>query len=137
MEYIYSKLYPKKILHSIFRFKDIKDGREDLVDSNNFIQCSALKLNEGKTFKPHRHNWRKREWDIIAQESWVILKGKVKCIFYDLNNEIIAEPILEVGDVSFSFGEAAHNYLILEDDTFVYEMKTGKYEGQEIDKTFI
>ena len=65
-----------------------------------------------------------------------IIKGKVKCIFYDVDDTIISEPILYEGDISFTFG-GGHNYLILEDDTIVYEYKTGPYYGQKIDKTFI
>lgn len=137
MEKFYSKIQPDKLLHFVVRLTDIKEGREDLVEPDNFIQCSALKMNKGKTFKAHRHNWRQRNWNVIAQESWVVIKGSVKCIFYDTDNVIIAEPILNAGDVSFSLGEGGHNYLILEDDTIVYEMKSGKYEGQLIDKTFL
>jgi hypothetical protein len=33
--------------------------------------------------------------------------------------------------------EGAHTYTILENDTLVYEYKTGPYEGQELDKQFI
>ena len=47
-----------------------------------------------------------------------------------------AEPILKPGDASFTL-EGGHNYLILEDNTLVYEYKTGPYEGQALDKTFI
>jgi len=137
MENIYSKIDPSKLLHCVKRFDDIKHGREDLIHPDNFIQCSALRLAKGVTFKPHKHNWRKREWDVIAQESWVVIRGSVKCIFYDIDDQIIAEPILKAGDASFSFGIAGHNYLILEEDSVIYEMKTGKYEGQEIDKTFL
>lgn len=136
MEYIYSKVDPSKLLHSVCRLKDIKEGREDLIDAGNFIQCSALKLKKDHTFRPHKHNWRQRDWLVIAQESWVVISGSVECIFYDIDNTILAKPILGPGDVSFSFGEAGHNYLILE-DSIVYEMKTGKYEGQSIDKTFL
>ena len=73
---------------------------------------------------------------VIAQESWVVIKGKVKCIFYDINHEILCTPILEAGDCSITL-EGGHTYEILEDDTVVYEYKTGPYEGQELDKTFI
>jgi hypothetical protein len=72
----------------------------------------------------------------IAQESWIVIKGSVKCIFYDVDDTIIAEPILYPGDASFTLG-VGHNYLILEDNTIVYEYKTGPYEGQELDKKFI
>ena len=136
MEKIYSKVDPTKLLHIIVRVNDIKPGREDIVSPENFIQCSMLNLNEGKTFKPHKHIWKERTRNVIAQESWIVIQGSVKCIFYDINNEIISEPILYPGDASFTL-EGGHNYLILEDNTLVYEYKTGPYEGQQLDKQFL
>ena len=136
MEKIYSKIDPDKLLHIIVRSSDIKPGREDIVSEENFIQCSMLNMDEGKTFKPHRHIWKERNRNVIAQESWIVIKGSVKCIFYDLDDNVIAEPILYPGDASFTL-EGGHNYLILEDCTLVYEYKTGPYEGQSLDKKFI
>jgi hypothetical protein len=136
MEKIYSKKEPEKLLHIIYRKEDMIEGRADIVSEENFIQCSSLNLKEGKTFKPHRHIWKERTRNVIAQESWVVIQGKVKCIFYDLDDEILCEPILNVGDASFTL-EGGHNYLILEDNTLVYEYKTGPYEGQIFDKIFI
>ncbi len=136
MEKIYSKKNPEVLLHLIYRKEDMLSGRIDIVSENNFIQCSSLNLDEGKTFKPHKHIWKERNMSVIAQESWVIIKGKVKCIFYDLDDSILCEPILNEGDASFTL-QGGHNYLILEDNTLVYEYKTGPYEGQKLDKTFI
>lgn len=136
MEKIYSKIQPEKLLHIIFRSEQFKEGRQDIIDPENFIQCSALQLNKGKTFKPHKHNIRQREWQVIAQESWIVLSGSVRCIFYDLDDSILKTPILNAGDASFTL-ESGHNYEILEDNTRILEYKTGKYEGQSIDKTFI
>jgi hypothetical protein len=136
MEKIYSKINPEKLLHIIVRVDDIKEGREDIISAEHFIQCSMLNLNEGKTFKPHKHIWKERTRNVIAQESWVVIKGSVKCIFYDIDDTIIETPILYPGDASFTL-EGGHNYEILEDNTLVYEYKTGPYEGQELDKTFL
>jgi len=136
MQKIYSKIDPNKLLHIIIRKEDMINTREDIVSEENFIQCSMLNLNKGKTFRPHKHIWKQRTRDIIAQESWIVIQGSVKCIFYDLDDTIIAEPILNVGDCSFTL-EGGHNYLILEDNTLVYEYKTGPYEGVELDKTFL
>ena len=136
MEKIYSKIQPDKLLHIIIRKEDMKPGRDDIVDAENFIQCSMLNLEKDKTFKPHRHIWKERTRNVIAQESWVVIQGSVKCIFYDLDDTLLAEPILNVGDSSYTL-EGGHNYLILEDNTLVYEYKTGPYEGQEFDKKFI
>jgi len=136
MEKIFSKVSPEKLLHVVTRKSKVMDGRQNIISENNFIQCSFLKLGEGSTFKPHKHIWKERTQSVIAQESWVVLQGSVKCIFYDLDDTLLSEHILYVGDVSFTL-EGGHNYLILEDDTIVYEYKTGPYEGQLFDKTFI
>jgi hypothetical protein len=135
MEKIYSKV-DGRLLHIINRLSEI-EGRNDVVPEDNFIQCATLKMEKGKTFPPHKHIEKERIYPKqIAQESWVVIKGKVKCNFYDINDELIAEPILYEGDASFTL-YGGHTYEILEDDTIVYEYKTGPYEGQKLDKVFI
>lgn len=138
IEKIYSKIETEKILHIVHRIEQAKDvQRNDLIESNNFIQCSFLKLKKNSTFKPHKHIFKKRTYENqIAQESWVVIRGSVKCIFYDIDDNIIATPILKAGDASFTL-YGGHTYEILENDTIVYEYKTGPYEGQEFDKIFI
>jgi hypothetical protein len=140
MEIIYSKVEEGKILHIIKRLSEIEQQdvfRVDIVSPENFIQCSALNMKIGKTFKPHKHIFKQKMYEKqIAQESWIVIRGSVKCIFYDIDDTIIAEPILYSGDASFTLG-GGHNYLILEDNTIVYEYKTGPYEGQKLDKVFL
>jgi len=136
MEKIYSKIEKDKLLHIINRLDDI-NGRDDVVPEDNFIQCATLKMNKGKTFPPHKHIVKNRHYtEQIAQESWVVIRGSVKCILYDLDDTIIATPIIKAGDASFTL-YGGHTYEILEEDTIVYEYKTGPYEGQSLDKTFI
>ena len=136
MEKIYSKIEKDKLLHIINRLDDI-NGRDDVVPEDNFIQCATLKMNKGKTFPPHKHIVKNRHYtEQIAQESWVVIRGSVKCILYDLDDTIIATPIIKAGDASFTL-YGGHTYEILEDDTIVYEYKTGPYEGQVLDKKFI
>ena len=135
MKKIYSKI-DGKLLHVINRFEYIT-GRNDIIPEDNFIQCATLKMEKGKTFLPHKHIIKDRHYSHqIAQESWVVIRGSVKCILYDLDNTIIATPILKPGDASFTL-YGGHTYEILEENTIVYEYKTGPYEGQELDKEFI
>jgi hypothetical protein len=136
MENIYSKIDKNKLLHVIVRKEDLTKGRVEVVPENNFIQCALLNMDEGKTFKPHKHIWKERTRNVIAQESWIVIAGSVKCTLYDIDDQIISEPILYPGDASFTL-EGGHTYSILENDTLVYEYKTGPYEGQQLDKTFI
>ena len=135
IEKIYSKIDSNKLLHIVNRFSDDND-RVNIVPEEHFLQCSILKMDEGKTFLPHKHVWKDGKEKVIAQESWVVIKGKVKCIFYDIDDTIISTPILYPGDSSFTLS-GGHTYEILEDNTVIYEYKTGPYEGQELDKEFI
>jgi len=140
MEKIYSKIEPNLLLHVVYRFEDfnsINGFRNEIIEPDNFIQCAALKMEKGKTFRPHKHITKEvTDYDRIAQESWVVLEGSVKCVFYDIDDTIIAEPILMRGDASFTL-HGGHTYTILEDKSKILEYKTGKYTGQENDKTFI
>lgn len=141
MKKIYSKLNNKKIIHIIFRKEDFPENnsekhRVDIAEDHQFLQLSALRMEKGKTFKPHKHIWKSGEEKCIAQESWVVISGKVKCFFYDIDDNLISEDILEAGDCSMTF-EGGHTYLIESDNTLVYEFKTGPYKGQIFDKVFI
>jgi len=136
MEKIYSNVEEGKLLHIINRLFEI-EKRTEVVPENNFIQCATLKMEKDKTFPPHKHITKQRTYEAqIAQESWVVIKGSVKCKFYDIDDKLIAEPVLYPGDASFTL-YGGHTYEILEDDTIVYEYKTGPYEGQKLDKVFL
>ena len=134
---IYSKIEPNLLLHVVNRLSDIK-GRTEVIPDNNFLQCATIKLEKDKTFPPHYHIKKERHYkEQIAQESWIVVSGRVRCIFYDIDNKTILQtPTLEPGDASFTL-YGGHTYEILEENTIVYEYKTGPYEGQELDKKFI
>ena len=82
IEKIYSKI-DGKLVHIVNRFDYIKT-RTDIVPEENFIQCATLKMEKGKTFPAHKHIVKERHYkEQIAQESWIVIKGSVKCKFYD------------------------------------------------------
>jgi len=135
MEEIYSKVDPNILLHIIYRMSDITEARTDVVPKSEFLQLASFKLAKNKTFRPHKHKSSSKVAD-TTQESWVCIKGAVRCIFYDLDDAIIAERDLAPGDCSITL-RGGHNYVSLEEGTLVYEFKTGPYFGQELDKIFI
>jgi hypothetical protein len=132
----YSNVDPTLLLHVVNRLSDI-EGRTEIIPDDNFLQCASLKFEKCRTFPPHYHIKKERHYkEQIAQESWVVIKGRVRCIFYDIDHQVIATPILEPGDASYTL-YGGHTYEILEEGTIVYEYKSGPYEGQELDKRFI
>jgi hypothetical protein len=134
MEKIYSRTKPDTLLHLVYRRSEI-NGRTNISPENEFLQLASMQMKKGQTFKAHKHIIHEKVTN-IAQESWLVVQGSVECIFYDLDDTVIARPILRAGDCSMTF-RGGHNYLILEEDTVVYEYKTGPYLGIEFDKTFI
>lgn len=136
MEKIYSRVDGSRLLHIVNRLGDIA-GRKDLVPEDQFIQLATLSMSEGKTFRPHKHIWKNApDKDVIAQESWVVISGSVEVYFYDIDDSLIKTCVIGPGDCSVTL-EGGHNYRILEDNTIVYEYKTGPYNGQQADKVFI
>jgi cupin fold WbuC family metalloprotein len=133
---IYSLNKPEVLLHQIYRNKSIS-GREDISDPEEFLQVGFLNLNKGTRFRPHQHIWKPAmNEQTITQEAWVVISGSVKVFYYDTTGEFITASFLSAGDCSITY-QGGHTYEILEDNTRVYEFKTGPYLGQALDKTFI
>ena len=136
MKHIYSKVDPSRLIHIINRLDEIT-ARTDVAPEDQFIQLATLRMDSGKTFKPHKHTWKPSSREqVIAQESWVVIQGSVKIHMYDIDETHIGDEIINQGDCSMTF-EGGHTYTILDDDTVVYEYKTGPYTGIENDKVFI
>ena len=136
MKHIYSKTQPGKLLHIINKMDDIVE-RTNVAHDHQFLQLATLRMEKGKTFRPHLHIWKPSPTEkIIAQESWVVIKGSVMVYMYDIDGELLTSEVINRGDCSMTF-EGGHTYEILEDDTVVYEYKTGPYMGIENDKVFL
>ena len=136
MKKIYSRVEEGKLLHIINRYDEI-ESRTDVAPENEFLQLATLKMEKDKTFRPHKHIWKPcQNPQVIAQESWVIIQVSVKAFLYDLDDTLLSEEIISQGDCSMTF-EGGHTYEILEDNTVVYEYKTGPYYGQKMDKVFL
>ena len=124
-----------RLMHCVV--KEVETGRRNISSDDQFIQCATLRLDAGTTFRAHQHRWKYFDNSPeIAQESWVVIRGSVKVFFYDTKGVLLEEHIIKTGEASFTY-QGGHNYLILEDDTFVFEYKTGPYHGQEADKVFL
>lgn len=134
MDKFYSKLEPGKLLHSVVRVTDVVAKRADFVDPAEFLQVAGIKLVAGDTFRAHKHI-PVQKTTTIAQESWVVLRGAVVAVFFDLDDSLLAEVTLNAGDLSLTF-YGGHTYRCIE-DAVVYEFKTGPYLGIERDKVFI
>lgn len=136
MTEIYSKIDPEKLLHFIIRKNRIKVDRYDAICDKERLQLAVINMNEGKTFKAHKHNDHIITHEGRAQEIWVIITGKVAASYYDEDGAYLDTHPLNPGDLTCTL-YGGHNYEAMTDDTLVYEIKSGPYFGQEHDKKFI
>ena len=135
MEKFFSKLNSKELAHMIVRLSDF-DGRTNVVSEKEFLQVSTLQLSAGESFVPHIHLWKEIGGSTnVAQESWVVIKGRIECSFYDVDGSLLAVDFLDEGDCSISL-HGGHSYRAMS-DAIVYEFKNGPYLGQEKDKKFV
>jgi len=101
----------------------------------SFYSLQYLRCKRAKPLCPTSTLLRKK-LQILPKNLGLLLKDLSNVFFYDIDDTIIEEIILEENDLSMTF-RGGHNYEILEKDTIVYEFKTGPYLGIEFDKTFI
>ena len=135
MKRIFSEIESGKLLHFVVTPASF-GAREELIDPREVLQLSCQAIPAGSSFRAHRHIPKQVEiQEITAQESWVVLSGRVLATFFDTDDTPLASVILSAGDVSVSLS-GGHGYEILE-DAKVLEFKTGPYLGQALDKVFI
>ena len=124
----------KKPLFLIKKYfkKKIGKTREDLTDKNKFLQVSLLNLKKNMNFSPHVH-LRHVKKTYISSEAWIVISGKLRVIFYDLDKSKVYEDVLKRGDISILF-EGGHVFKPLTKNTIIFEIKNGPYLGPKKEK---
>ena len=90
---IFSSLEPTKLLHQAFVYdqafvQEMSNDflRTDISPESQSLQVAFLKLPFNKTFRPHRHIVHNRDKP-MAQESWIVICGRVEVTYYDLDDK--------------------------------------------------
>lgn len=131
----YSNIDKNKIIYSHFKLKDLKKSRDDFSPENEFIQASCSKYKKNQSIKAHKHKTNKRNID-KTQEAWLVFSGSIKAKFYDIDNTLFDEVIVNKGDCVILFN-GGHDFVSIKKDTILYEFKNGPYYGSEKDREYI
>ncbi len=125
------------LCHVVFRRSNHSmEGRIDISIPSEFLQLASITASGGTSFRAHIHLEREvSHTNFRAQESWVVMEGRVVVDYYDDYGHPLGSAELDAGDVSISF-RGGHGYKIIE-RSVIYEFKTGPYLGQASDKRFI
>lgn len=136
MNKYYSKIKKDALLGIKFSQDELVTGRLDISPEEEYLQLACIKP-DVDSYRPHIHKILKRD-TYITQECWILFQGRVEVVLYDFDTEhtIIDKIILESGDAFITF-RGGHGYNILDKDSIIWEMKSGPYLGQNLDKEFI
>jgi len=132
MRKIYSKIEPDKLISSFVSLEDISSYRTDISPDSEFLQVSARSLSDKVFVKAHKHKPVLRE-TTITQEAWIVHKGKIKAMIYDIDKNFLEEVIITDGGCIVLYN-GGHSLTSMEEKTIFYEIKTGPYYGYENDK---
>ena len=118
----------------VFNYDIMKQCKEDLYD----VETMRFELLSDITRDPDKEPFlqKNRLLDIYNNAFKAVKDCYVKLGLTTQERFKMKLAILEAGDASFTL-YGGHTYEILDEGTIVYEYKTGPYEGQALDKTFI
>ena len=125
---------PLFLIEKFYKKRKLSE-RHDLTDYNHFLQVSFLKLKKGKKVNPHSHlnNFKNTN---ISNECWLVISGRLKVKFYDIDDTFVHEDILNKGDLSILF-QGGHELSVLTDNTKIFEIKNGPYLGVDKEREYI
>jgi hypothetical protein len=129
---IYSKVNPGQLLHAIANAMESGSSRTDISPPDQFLQVSIVPLPSGKKLSPHIHAPRQAAAPgaTITQESWLVLRGKIRVRLFDLDHTFLDEEELLPGFLLVTF-YGGHSLECLEKDTVMLEFKNGPYLGRD------
>lgn len=107
-------------------------GLTFLSEDADFIQVGTWRYDNGQRLQPHIHNEIKREV-LTTQEAIFVKSGRVAAYVFDEKENLVRRVELHPGDLLILL-KGGHGYEILEDNTYVLEIKSGPYPGAEVDR---
>jgi len=127
------KIEANKKIYAIFgNINEVDYGVTFIGSPEEGLQFAVLRCRKGKFFQPHIHKHRPRTIK-QTQESFFILKGKVKAFIFDENKKLIHEQVMMPGQFVISY-RGGHGFEILKGRTIIIENKLGDFIGIEQDK---
>jgi hypothetical protein len=112
----------------------LDNSRTDISPCDQFLQVSIIPLPVGKIVPPHIHDLRKNSTvaATVTQESWVVLRGKIRIRLFDVDRMLLHEDELLPGFLLVTFN-GGHALECLERETVMLEFKNGPYLGRDFE----
>lgn len=126
-------IYDGKVIARHIVLDDFKEGLNFFSKEQEYLQVGVWCYNSDKELLSHVHNKVERCIQ-RTYEVLYIIQGSLEASIYSLCGEKIETFTVEQGELLILM-ECGHGYRILQDDTYVVEVKNGPYMGATIDRT--
>ncbi len=128
---IYSKQNTDLLLHVIYSIQNDHKNRCDLTHENEFLQVAVLRPDKGRQFDAHKHLYKDSDnTNIMTQESIIVISGRVLVSLFDIDDSLLLKHTLSSGDCLVTL-YGGHSFEILDNETVIYEHKTGPYDKND------
>ena len=130
---VHSKVKAGQLLACVANTLECGERRVDLTPPEQFLQACVLPLELGKEIAAHIHTPRDAvpgPNPVITQESWIVLRGKIRVRLFDLDQTFLQEVQLAAGHLIVTF-YGGHSMACEEKDTLIVEFKNGPYLGRD------
>lgn len=101
-------------------------------EDKDFVQVGTWVYDKGVQLQSHIHNELRRE-SSRTQEVIFVKSGRVAAHIFDETGNFVERIELGPGDTLILL-KGGHGYEIIDDDTYVLEVKNGPYPGAEFDR---
>ena len=131
---VYSRVDAGTLLHTVADALRSAEGRADLSPPDEPLQVSIVLMGPGKQVQPHIHSPRDQSAPgaTITQESWLVLRGRIRVRLFDLDRTLLEEEDLSAGCLLVTY-YGGHSLECLEKDTVMLELKNGPYLGRDFE----
>ena len=123
-----------QIFALVFRKSNRPDGVNFMTPDDYTLQLGMIGHPAGRHIRDHVHNPHIHYKVDTTQEFLYIEKGKIKATIYDYGWNVIAEVILEAGDILLQVS-GGHGFDILE-PSYLIEVKQGPFPGDKLMKFY-
>ena len=113
------------VLCTILNFTEFTEGLSFLGRKSDSIQVANFRYNRGKILRDHKHIGRERTI-YRTQEVMIVMKGACFARIFDTDDKLVEHKHLVAGDICISY-RGGIGFDILQDDTYLIEVKSGDY----------
>ena len=125
-------VYNNITLGYLGNIEDAPPGLKFYGSASENIQVATFRYENGHIMNAHRHIPRQSPNIIVTHEILLVWNGRLKLKIFDIDNIFRERYYMTTGDFYININGGVE-YIILQDDTILLEVKTGPYPGDGLD----